>query len=144
MPIFQDDDEAWQALADSKISLSLSALLKLVPHFIEKVAQIIAKNVSEEGTINITNPIKGLTIMNKQSPTIKVIIKGQEVLGSIFDGGSSVNVINKLTCDQLGIKWETCPFWLRMANTNIVWPLGLIRQLHIVIGIHIFQISAVS
>ena len=39
-----EEDEAWQALVDSKISLSLSALLKLVPRFIEKVAQIIAKN----------------------------------------------------------------------------------------------------
>ena len=138
-----EEDEAWQALVDSKISLSLSALLKLVPRFIEKVAQIISKNVFAEVAVNFTNPIKGLTIMNKQSPTIKVIIKGQEVLGSIFDGGSSVNVINKLTCDQLGIKWETCPFWLRMADTSTVRPLGLIRQLDVIIGGHIFQISTI-
>ena len=42
--------------------------------------------------------------MDEHSPSIKVIIKGQEVLGSIVDGGSDVNVINKLTYDQLGKK----------------------------------------
>ena len=31
-----EDDEFWKALADSKISLSLSALLKLVPRFTGK------------------------------------------------------------------------------------------------------------
>ena len=33
--------------------------------------------------------------MEEQSPTIKVIIQGQEVLGSIVDGGSRVNVLLK-------------------------------------------------
>ena len=51
--------------------------------------------------------------MDEQSPTIKVIIQGQEVVGAIVDGGSGVNVINKTTCDKLGIwKWDACPFWL--------------------------------
>ena len=66
--------------------------------------------------------------MDEQSPTIKVIIHGQEVASSIVDGGSSVNVIKKLTCDRLGItKWGACPFWLRMADTSTVEPLGLIQ-----------------
>ena len=55
-----------------------------------------------------------------------------------------MNAINKTTCDRLGITtWETCPFWLRMAVTSTVRPLGLIRQLEIVIGAHTFQILAV-
>ena len=86
-----------------------------------------------------THPMKGLAIMDEQSTRTKVIIHGQEVLGSI-----RVNVINKNTCDQLGIrKWEACPFWLRMANTSIVWPIELIWQLDIVIGKHTFQILGV-
>ena len=60
-----------------------------------------------------THPMKGLAIMDEQSTRTKVIIHGQEVLGSIVHGGSRVNVINKTTCVQLGItKWEACPFWL--------------------------------
>ena len=65
--------------------------------------------------------------MDEQSPAIKVVIQGQEVVGAIVDGGPGVNVINKTTCDRLGIrKWDACPFWLRMADTSMVRPLGLI------------------
>ena len=73
--------------------------------------------------------------MDEKNPSIRVIIHGQEIDGTIVDGGSGVNVINKTTCDKLGItKWEACPFWLRMANTNTVQPLGLIRQLDVILG----------
>ena len=82
--------------------------------------------------------------MDEQRLTIKVIIQGQEIPGSIVDGGSRVNVINKTTHARLGItKWQACPFWLRMANTRIVQPLVLIRQLDIVFGGHTFQILVV-
>ena len=85
-------------------------LLKLVPRFIEKVAQVIAKNTTEEVVVNFSNPSKGPTIMDEQSSSIKVIIQGQEVPGSIVDSDSSVNVSKKLICDRLGIKCETYPF----------------------------------
>ena len=82
--------------------------------------------------------------MDEQSPTIKVVIQGQEVAGAIVDGGSGVNVINKTTCDRLGIrKWDACPLWLRMADTSTVRPLGLIRQLDVIVGGYTFQISVV-
>ena len=49
--------------------------------------------------------------MDEQSPSIKVVIQGQEVIDTIVDGRSGVNVINKITCDRLGItKWDACPF----------------------------------
>ena len=51
-----EEAEIWQALADSKISMLLSAILKLVPLFIDKVGQIIAKNKTEEVAVNFTNP----------------------------------------------------------------------------------------
>ena len=82
--------------------------------------------------------------MDEQSPSIKVIIRGHEVARTIVDGGSGANVINKTTCDKLGItKWDAYPFWLRMADTSTVMLLGLIRQLDVIIGGHTFQISAV-
>ena len=82
--------------------------------------------------------------MDEQSPAIKVVIQGQEVAGAIVDGGSGVNVINKTTCDRLGIrKWDACPFWLRMADTSTVRPLGLIRHLDVIVGGYTFQISVV-
>ena len=67
-----------------------------------------------------------------------------EITGCIVDGDSSVNVISKATCTNLGItSWETCPFWLRMANTQSVRPLGLLQKFSIIIGGHLFEISAV-
>ena len=77
-----------------------------MPRFTNKVAPIIVKNKTEEVAVNFMNPTQGSTVMDEHSPSIKVIIKGQEVPGSIVNGGSGVNVINKLTCDRLFIKWE--------------------------------------
>ena len=55
-----------------------------------------------------------------------------------------MNVIIQHLCDTLGIReWEPCPFWLRMADTSLVWPTGLIRELEITIKGHAFRISAV-
>ena len=82
--------------------------------------------------------------MDEQSPSIKVIIRGQEVARTIVDGGSGVNVINNTTCDKLEFtKWDACSFWLRMADTSTIRPLGLIRQLNVILGGHTFQISIV-
>mgnify|MGYP000341315175 FL=1 len=121
-------DETWQILADCKISLPLARLLQLVPRFTEKVATLVTQKDTEQISVNYNQPSDGPTIMDEQSPTIKVVIQGQEVVGAIVDGGSGVNVINKTTCDRLGIrKWDACPLWLRMADTSTVRPLGLIR-----------------
>ena len=76
------NDESWQVFADSQISLPLARLLKLVPRFTKKVAQIIAKNESKNLLVNFINLVKGPTIMDEQSPSINVIIWGQEVFNT--------------------------------------------------------------
>ena len=73
--------------------------------------------------------------MGEQNPFIQVIIHGQEIEGAIVNDGSGVNVISKTTYDRLGItKWEACPLWLRMADTSTVRPIGLLRQLDVVLA----------
>ena len=75
--------------------------------------------------------------MDEQNPSIKVIIHGQEIEGTIVDGGPRVNVINKATCDKLDItKWGACPFWIRMDAASTVRPLGLIKQLNVILRGH--------
>ena len=82
--------------------------------------------------------------MDHHNPAPTVIIKGQEVPGCLIDGGSGVNIISKSTCDRLGIQnWEACSFWLHMADTRSVRPLGLIRKLEIMVGGYAFGILAV-
>ena len=139
-----EDEKIWKILADCQVSLALAGLLKLVPRFTEKVGTIIPQNGAETLSVNYSNPIMGPTVINEHSPSIKVMIRGQKVTCSIVDGGSGVNVINKRTCDRLGIaKWDACPFWLRMADTSMVRPLGPICQLDFIVGGHTFQIPIV-
>ena len=91
-----------------------------------------------------TNPSEGPTVIDENNPAVAVIIKGKDVPNTIIHGGSGVNVINRRTCDELGIQeWEPCPFWLRIADTSSVQPTRLIRNLKITIGGHAFRISAV-
>ena len=91
-----------------------------------------------------TNPSEGPTIIDENNLAVAVIIKGKDVPNTIIHGGSGVNVINRRTCDELGIQeWEPCPFQLQMADTSSVRHAGLIRNLEITIGSHVFRISAV-
>ena len=87
----------------------MAQLLQLVPQFTEKGATLITQKNTEQILVNYNQPSNGPTIIDEQSLTIKVIMQGQEVANAIVDGGSGVNVINKTTCDKLGIrKWEAC------------------------------------
>ena len=66
-----------------------------------------------------SNPEEGWAVVDTNSPAITAIIKGRELLSTIVDGGSGVNVISLQTCNTLGIQeWEPCLFWLRMADTS--------------------------
>ena len=118
----------------------MARLLQLVPRFTEKVATLVTQKGTNQVLVNYNQPSDGPKIMHEQRPSIKVVSQGQEVAGAIVDGGYGVNVINKTTCDRLGIKkWDACPFWLRMADTSTVRPLGLIRQLDVIIGVTLFK-----
>ena len=83
-----ENDPTWQVLANCQVTLPLAGLLKLVPRFTEMVTTILTNKKSKQVEVNFTNPVKGSTIMDEQSPAIKVIIRGQEVPNSIVDGGS--------------------------------------------------------
>ena len=100
---------------------TVGAATALVPRFTEKVATLVTQKGTNQVSVNYNQPNDEPTIMDEQSPTIKVVIQGQEMVGAIVDEGSGVNVINKTTCDRLGIrKWDACSFWLRMADTSTV------------------------
>ena len=136
-------DPIWEALADCPITLTMSKLLNLVPRFRQAMeARLQAPHKTIPTLFTETN--LGPTIIDHRSPVIKVLVHGTEIQGCAIDGGSGVNVISKATCTTLGItSWENDPFWLRMADTRSVRPLGLLRKLSIVIGGHLFEISAV-
>ena len=97
----------------------------MVPRFTNKVAQVIAKNKMEEVAVSFTNLTQEVTVMDEHSPSIEVIIKGQEVSRSIVDGVSGVNVINKLICDRLNIKVGNLSILAKNARYNQSPTIGL-------------------
>ena len=122
----------------------MEKLLNLVPQFWEAVETQIWGVDRVEIPTNFTESSMGLAVIDHQNPAIKVVLQGKEIPGCIVDGGSRVNLINKATCNRLGItEWELCLFWPPMADTCSVRPLGLVRKLQIVIGGHAFEIAVV-
>ena len=94
--------------------------------------------------VHLTEPGTGPPLMDSQNPAVKIMIKGQDLHGCIMDDGSGVNVISEATCHNLSLnRWEPCPFWLWMADTRSVHPIGLIRHLDFTLGGHMLTISAV-
>ena len=107
--------------------LPLGQLLQLVPRFTKSLKSALSSpNLAMTPTFFI-NLGEEPAVVDTNSPTVKIIIKGNDVLGNIIDGGYLANVINRRTCDTLGIReWESCPFWLQMVDTSLVRPSKLI------------------
>ena len=139
-----EDDQLWNALTSSRISLTLHKLLPLMPRFRDTLATLTSDTKSAAPPVNLTEPGRGPPLMDSQNPVVKIMIKGRDLHGCIIDGGSDVNVISEVTCHNLGLnQWETGPFWLRMADTRLVRPIGLIRHLDFMLGGHMFTITAI-
>ena len=134
------DDPLWDTLTSSRISMSLHKLLQLMPRFRDTLASLTSDTKSTSIPFKLAVPGTEPPLVDSQNPVVKIIMKGRDLHGCIIDGGSGVNVINKATCQDLGLtQWEPCPFWLRMADTQSVHPIGLIRHLDFTLGGHILK-----
>ena len=124
--------------------MPLPKFLQLMPWFKDTLASLASDTKSTSPPVNLGEPGTGPPLMDYQNPAVKIIIKGRDLHGCIIDGGSRVNVIREATCQDLGLtQWEPCPFWLRMADTRSVCPIGLTRHLDFMLGGHMFTISTV-
>ena len=140
-----EDDDLWDALTSSRISVPLHKLLPLMPRFRDTLATLKFNDKSVAPPVNLNEPWMGPPLMDSQNSAVKIMIKGHDLHGCIIDGGSGVNVINKATYHNLGLnQWEPYPFWLRFhAKRPHVHPIGLIRHLDFTLGCHMFTISTV-
>ena len=101
-----ENDDGWQALADSQISMPLHKLLHLLPRLKETIHSFTARDTTQP-SVHITAPTPGPPLMDSQNPIVQIRIRGHQVSGCIIDGGSGVNVISEATCSQLHItEWE--------------------------------------
>ena len=90
--IGQPEYPTWQAFQECQIRLPLGWLLQLVPHFTEGLKTGITAGDTPLALAFFSNPEEGPTIVDTNSLAITAIVKGKELLGTIIDGGSGVNV----------------------------------------------------
>ena len=91
-------DPTREALQECQIVLPLGHLLQLVPRFIEGLKTTFTAPNPEPAPAFFSNPEEGPVGVDTSSPTITVIIKGKEIIGTIIDGGflgSGVNIISQ-------------------------------------------------
>ena len=88
--------ESWR-IAKSTVT---SGITKISTPIYRKSSIHITKNELDQVSVNFTNPIKGPKIMDEHSPSIKFIIRGQEIPHNIIDSGLGVNFITKTTYDR--------------------------------------------
>ena len=83
--------------------MPLGRLLQLVPRFTAWLKTTFTEPNPEPAPTFFSNPEEGPAVVDTSNPSIKMIVKGKEIIRTIIDGGSGVNVISKRTCDTLGI-----------------------------------------
>ena len=89
-----DENPMWQALQDYQIILALGLLLQLVTRFTDGLKSVLAPQNPPPAPSFFSNPEEGLAIVDTSNPEIIVIVKAQEVPGTIMDGGLGVNIIS--------------------------------------------------
>ena len=98
-----EDDQLWDALSSSWISLPLHKLLPLMPRFTDTLATLTSDTKSTTLPINLDEPGTEPPLMDSKNPVVKISIKGRELHRCIIDGVSDVNVISVATCQNLGL-----------------------------------------
>ena len=76
-----EDDQLWDALTSSRISLPLHKLLPLMPRFRDTLATLTANTNSASPPVNLTEPGTGPPLMDSQNPAVKIMIKGCDLHG---------------------------------------------------------------
>jgi hypothetical protein len=109
----------WHKLKLEKPNIATEVILK--PN--------VATMVETHSKLNITT-IK----LDNQMAVIQVQVEKNILQDVLLDGGTSVNIIIKNLKRKLGLlKPRPFPYHLRMANKNMTRPLGIIRNLKILI-----------
>ena len=91
-----EDDQLWDTLTSSQISLPLHKLLRLIPWFRDTLASLTSDTKSTALLVNLAEPGTGPPLMDSQNSTVKIIIKGHDLHGCIIDGGL------RCQCNQRG------------------------------------------
>ena len=114
------------AVASTCRSALSSSLVRKRPKTVDVVNEI--NNFEEIVDVNDIS-------INPSAPTVEVFIDGSLIEGVQIDSGSSVNLMNVDTMEEIGLTTiTTTPIILRMADQSRIKPLGILKQVLTTIG----------
>jgi hypothetical protein len=103
-------------------TISLRQLLAISPKCRSELSYSLIRKRSKE--INVHD-----ISIDPGAPIVDVMIDGSLIQGVQIDGGSSVNLMNQDTMDEIGLtNMISTPIILRMADQSKVKPLGILKQ----------------
>lgn len=109
-------------------TISMRQLLAIAPKCRSELSYSLIRKRSKE--INVHD-----ISIDPGAPTVNVMIDGSLIQGVQIDGGSSVNLMNRETMDEIGLtNMIATPLILRMADQSKVKPLGLLKQVPTLVG----------
>jgi hypothetical protein len=109
-------------------TISMRQLLAVSPKCRSELSYSLIRKRSKE--INVHD-----ISIDPGAPTVDVMIDGSLILGIQIDGGSSVNLMNQETMDEIGLtRMIPTPIILRMADQRKVKPLGILKQVPTLVG----------
>ena len=121
--------------------ISLRQLLAVAPTCRSALSSLlIRKRPKTVDVVNEINNFEEIVDVNDISidpgaPTVEVFIDGSLINGVQIDSGSSVNLMNADTMEEIGFTtMTTTPIILRMADQSCVKPLGILKQVLTTIG----------
>jgi hypothetical protein len=108
--------------------ISLRQLLAIAPKCRSELSSSLVRKRAKTVDVNDIS-------LDPGAPVVHVIIDGSLINGVQVDSGSSVNLMNVDTMEELGLtSMTTTPIILRMADQSRVKPLGMLSQLLTTIG----------
>jgi hypothetical protein len=108
--------------------ISLRQLLAIAPKCRSELSSSLVRKRAKTVDVNDIS-------LDPGAPVVDVIIDGSLINGVQVDSGSSVNLMNVDTMEELGLtSMTTTPIILRMADQSRVKPLGMLSQLLTTIG----------
>ena len=114
-------------------SALISSLVRKRPRTVDVVIEI--NNFEEIVDVNDISIDPG-------APTVELFIDGSLIEGVPMNSGSSVNLMNADTMQEIGLTtMTTTPIILKMADQSRVKPLGILKQVLTTIGGIDFQIN---
>ena len=125
-----------QQIESQTIQVSLKNLMAIAPSITDHIHCRLGQKATSFVLVPETSTVAvhSVVAIDRHMPIISAKIGNHELHDVLLDGGSRVNVITETERRRLGLPNPTpAPFKLRMADSSLVQPTGLLRDVKIYI-----------